>query len=86
MLNDKITKLLAELQAEGLKVMLEPESVRLNVGKLEVTCPHSPGRVDHRETKITLEGQPITHRLVSIDVHLAVNEVNSATIVLGIIP
>jgi hypothetical protein len=84
-MNEKIAELLAALQAEGLKIVLAPESIIVRVGKLEVSDPDSPGTFRGR-TRVTLDGIEFQNRLTSVDVRLAVNEASTATIVLRAIP
>lgn len=85
---ERVFELLRELTREGMRVRVEPESVFLLVGKLEVACPYTPGtlRPSHTKTRIILDGHEFQSRLSAIDVRLAVGEVNTATLTLGIVP
>lgn len=84
--DERVAQALRVLREEGLEVKLQPDVVFIHVGKLEIACPHSPGAGNHRNTRVVLDGREFQNFLSAISLRLAVNEVNTATIELGIFP
>jgi hypothetical protein len=86
---EQVVEKMRELQAMGVRCVLEPDAVMVRVGTLEIACPYEAGTLrtqSARHTTIAIDGHRIEHRLTSVDLRIAVNEVIRAAITFELIP
>lgn len=80
-MNDRVGRLLAELQELGWKVVLRPNEVVVDVGTLKMSGRHAP-----RDVKISLDEVSLERRIRSITLRMTAGALAEADIDLVVIP